>query len=326
MFNFVDVIILILVIYLIWQGYRTGLIGGLFNVLTTIASFVLAVFIYPYLGKFLTSTFGVSDNLSSVGSFLVTLIFLELTLGFLFSFLYSKAARVYKKSKFVAKIDTYLGVIPSLLVGLFLVTTLMLLVLSLPVNASLRDPIQTSWWGRNVVSRGFSFVPTLESYLGKLPYKNLVYIITPKSPSSEEIQTLNISPNPTLKEDPADEQGMFDLVNKERASRGLNILKFSTALRDVGRSHCLDMFKRNYFSHYTPEGKSPFDRIEAAGIDYLTAGENLAYAPSLDIAHQGLMNSPGHKANILRDSFGTLGVGVIDGGFNGKMFCQEFTN
>jgi uncharacterized protein YkwD len=58
----------------------------------------------------------------------------------------------------------------------------------------------------------------------------------------------------------------------------------------------------------------------------LSAGENLAYAPSVAIAHEGLMNSPGHRENILRASFNKLGVGVIDAGVNGKMFCQEFTN
>ena len=88
----------------------------------------------------------------------------------------------------------------------------------------------------------------------------------------------------------------------------------------------MSLGKRNYFSHYTPEGKSPFDRMDEAGIKYKAAGENLAYAPSVEVAHQGLIDSPGHRANILRPEFGHLGVGVIDGGINGKMFCQEFTD
>ena len=86
------------------------------------------------------------------------------------------------------------------------------------------------------------------------------------------------------------------------------------------------MFEKGYFSHNSPEGKTPFDRIDTAQIQYKAAGENLAYAPSVEVAHEGLMNSPGHKENILRPEFGTLGVGVIDGGINGKMFCQEFTD
>jgi uncharacterized protein YkwD len=52
----------------------------------------------------------------------------------------------------------------------------------------------------------------------------------------------------------------------------------------------------------------------------------LAYAASVDLAHNGLMRSPGHRANILSADFGQVGIGVIDGGIYGKMFTQEFTN
>ena len=84
------------------------------------------------------------------------------------------------------------------------------------------------------------------------------------------------------------------------------------------------MLQRGYFSHYSPEGFSPFDRMDKAGILYDAAGENLALSPNTDIAMQGLLNSPGHRANILSVSFGRIGIGVIDGGIYGEMFCQEF--
>ncbi len=86
------------------------------------------------------------------------------------------------------------------------------------------------------------------------------------------------------------------------------------------------MFEKGYFSHENLEGKSPFDRMEAAGIIFKVAGENLAYAATVDLAHNGLMRSPGHRANILEVDFGTVGIGVIDGGIYGKMFTQNFTN
>lgn len=83
---------------------------------------------------------------------------------------------------------------------------------------------------------------------------------------------------------------------------------------------------RGYFSHYTPEGLSPFDRMNAAGMSFSFAGENLALAPNVAMAMQGLMNSAGHRANILSPNFGKVGIGVIDGGIYGEMFCQEFTD
>ena len=119
---------------------------------------------------------------------------------------------------------------------------------------------------------------------------------------------------------------MLNLVNKERTSRGLRPVLADNLLREVGRNHCKDMFERGYFSHYTPEGLSPFDRMAEADVIFNYAGENLALAPNVTVAMQGLMQSPGHKANILSPNFGRIGVGVIDGGIYGEMFCQEFAN
>jgi uncharacterized protein YkwD len=66
--------------------------------------------------------------------------------------------------------------------------------------------------------------------------------------------------------------------------------------------------------------------MNKAGVKFRTAGENLALAPTLQLAHTGLMNSPGHRANILRPEFGRLGIGIMDGGYHGIMVSQEFRN
>ena len=119
---------------------------------------------------------------------------------------------------------------------------------------------------------------------------------------------------------------MLELVNRERAAAGLAPLAPDPELTEVARAHSTDMFARGYFSHITPEGRSPFDRMNAAGVKYQTAGENLALAPTLPIAHNGLMNSPGHRANILRPEFGRVGIGIMDGGARGLMVTQNFRN
>jgi uncharacterized protein YkwD len=84
------------------------------------------------------------------------------------------------------------------------------------------------------------------------------------------------------------------------------------------------MLKKGYFSHISLNYKTPFDRIKEAGINYKTAGENLAFAQSVKIAHTGLMNSPGHKANILNPKFGKIGIGILDAGIHGIMVTQNF--
>jgi len=324
-FNFIDLIVLFFFIYFVWQGYQTGFIGGLLNTFSTLVSFVAAIVFYPQVGHFLVARFGWSENIAVVAAFFLILIFVEIVVGFILHRFYSLLIPIYKSIGSFLKIDKILGIIPSVLVGLFLVSLFLLLPLILPVKENMREAVSKSWWGSNVLTRLLRYQPQIEGVLSRLPYKNLAYLITPEPLSSQSVQ-LNFPEEIKLTPDSISEREMFDLVDKERKANGLKELAWSDALRDVGRKHCLDMFERNYFSHYTPEGKSPFDRMDEAGIKYKAAGENLAYAPSVQVAHQGLMDSPGHRANILRPEFGHLGVGVIDGGINGKMFCQEFTD
>ncbi|OGE06220.1 hypothetical protein A2W70_03650 [Candidatus Curtissbacteria bacterium RIFCSPLOWO2_02_41_11] len=119
---------------------------------------------------------------------------------------------------------------------------------------------------------------------------------------------------------------MFEFVNQERIKRGIKPLVWDERLTEVGRSHSKDMFGRGYFSHYSPEGKDVGDRLQDAGIAYTYAGENLALAPDVTRANNGLINSEGHRRNILDPAFEKIGVGAIDGGVYGKMFTQVFTN
>ena len=323
MFNFLDLIIIFLVVYLIWQGWRSGLVVGLLNLATTVASLVAATVFYPQVGNFLASLFTWGQNLSQVVAFFSILVTLEVVLSFIANGLYSRFAPVYKKIEAVRFFDKALGIVPSVLTGLFLISLFLTLPLILPVKAGLKDPIVGSWWGNNVLPLGLKYQPTIENYLNRLPYQNLVYLITPE-PSSKETVDIEVPAKIEFSVDPDSEKVMLELVNREREKRGLSSLVADESLLGVARKHCLDMFERSYFSHYSPEGESPFDRMKEVSIKYQTAGENLAYAPNADIAHQGLMNSEGHRKNILRPEFGKLGMGVIDGGLAGKMFCQEF--
>jgi uncharacterized protein YkwD len=122
------------------------------------------------------------------------------------------------------------------------------------------------------------------------------------------------------------EARMLSWVNAERIKAGLNTLKADPELTNVGRKHSVDMFRQGYFSHVSPDGKGPFDRMRNDNVKFTNAGENIALAPTLDIAHSGLMHSPGHRANILRPEFGRLGIGIVDGGKYGLMISQEFRN
>ena len=85
-------------------------------------------------------------------------------------------------------------------------------------------------------------------------------------------------------------------------------------------------FEEKYFSHIAPDGSDPAKRIERGGVSFTYVGENLAYAPSVETAHEGLMESPGHKRNILDPKYRRIGIGVIDSGIYGRMFTQNFAD
>lgn len=121
-----------------------------------------------------------------------------------------------------------------------------------------------------------------------------------------------------------EEQQMLDLVNKERAAIGLAPLAADGALTKTARIKSQDMVDNKYFSHDSPTYGSPFDMMERFGITYNAAAENIACNQNVAAAHEALMNSSGHKANILGKDYTHIGIGIVDGGPCGKMFTQQF--
>ncbi|WP_342506885.1 CAP-associated domain-containing protein [Sporosarcina sp. FSL K6-2383] len=112
------------------------------------------------------------------------------------------------------------------------------------------------------------------------------------------------------------EQQLFDLTNAARVRHGYSILQWEGNVAETARNHSGDMADNDYFSHQNKQGKSPFDRMDDDNVTYRSAGENLAYGQSSSIfAHEGLMNSEGHRENILLDTYSHLGTGVA---FNEK--------
>ncbi|WP_210365810.1 CAP domain-containing protein [Bacillus sp. REN3] len=119
------------------------------------------------------------------------------------------------------------------------------------------------------------------------------------------------------------EHQLFDITNASRVNHGLAVLKWDDAVKVTARKHSKDMADHQYFSHTNREGESPFERMAEDGIAFKIAGENLAYGQFSSIfAHEGLMNSLGHRENILKTEYELLGVGVAFGE-NGQPFFTE---
>lgn len=116
-----------------------------------------------------------------------------------------------------------------------------------------------------------------------------------------------------------------DLTNRERARAGLPPLAADPLLTAAAQAHSADMVARDFYSHTAPGGSQPWDRAAAAGSTRRSIGENIACGQrSPGEVVEGWMNSPGHRANILKPGFTHLGVGFAGGGRAGTYWTQLF--
>ena len=130
--------------------------------------------------------------------------------------------------------------------------------------------------------------------------------------------------NPNSTSLSAEEQQMLTLVNQARSQNGAPALQVDMELANVARLKSQDMITNNYFSHNSPTYGSPFDMMKNFGISYVKAGENIAGNQSVQAAHNALMNSPGHRKNILDPDFTHIGIGIKKGSSYGNIFTQMF--
>lgn len=121
------------------------------------------------------------------------------------------------------------------------------------------------------------------------------------------------------------ERQLFHLTNASRVRHQLAPLEWHEDAATTAYKHSADMAGHDYFSHQNLQGLSPFDRMREDHISFRSAGENLAYGQLSSVfAHEGLMNSAGHRENILQDMYTHLGVGVSFNEDNQPYFTTLF--
>lgn len=123
-------------------------------------------------------------------------------------------------------------------------------------------------------------------------------------------------------------ENIINLTNQSRAQFNESALTENSMLDQAAQAKANDMLARGYFAHITPDGKTPWSFITAAGYNYLMAGENLAvnFTDSEDV-ETAWMNSPDHRANLLNKDFQNIGIGVSQGTYqnhNAIFVVQEF--
>jgi uncharacterized protein YkwD len=146
---------------------------------------------------------------------------------------------------------------------------------------------------------------------------------TPKpSPRPSHTATPTPGPKPTQTSKPANPAGgsgsteaqVLALTNQERAKNGCGPLRMNSALTRAAEAHAADMVAKHYFAHDSLDGRSPFDRMKAAGFSGGSMAENIAVGYSSAAAVvTGWMNSPGHRQNILNCGYTMIGIGYDSG-------------
>lgn len=318
--NWVDLILLLVIALNILSGWYRGFLFGLLDITRWVGSWLAAIILYKPLSDAFLSVTDWSETWRRPLAF----IFILAATGLAIQFGGYALLRRIRPEAHLHKLNRLLGLLPGAISGLIMAAIVSALLFAMPVSDRISQDVQNSTLAEEFVG----FTDELEDVLSPVFHpaiKQTLNKLITVEPDSDELVELPFKvedsrPQPTL------EAEMLEMINTERTSRGLKPLVMDPELTTVGRKHSADMFARGYFSHYTPEGEDPFDRMKDADVRFRTAGENLALAPTLELAHTGLMNSPGHRANILNPNFGRVGIGIMSGGRRGLMVSQEFRN
>ncbi|HEY0003684.1 MAG TPA: CvpA family protein [Pyrinomonadaceae bacterium] len=319
--NLVDILLVLVILLSMVYGWQRGFILGLLDLLRWAGSLLLALRFYQPVARWLGSHIAWPEFWVRPVAFML----LATLAGIGIHLLGYALLRRLPKDIHRRRTNRVFGLLPGFLSGLVTAAILAPLLLALPLPEGLRDSTRESAVANRLAVITERLETSLTPVFDEATRRTLNMLTVRPEPESGESVKLPFTVN-YARARPDLEARMLALVNEERAKAGLKPLSPDPELTEVARHHSTDMFERGYFAHVSPEGHSPFDRMREAGVTFIIAGENLALAPTLSIAHHGLMNSPGHRANILRPQYGRLGIGVMDGGVRGLMVSQEFRN
>lgn len=315
--NWVDLVIIGILLLFALGALGRSLILEFLDFLSFLSAGLLSFSYYNLPAKFFESQFQIAHGLSLVLGFMVVW-FLSETVFYLLIRLF-----LPKILKLKIPGSRLLSAVPAVLRGLVFIALALVMAATFPIQPSLKRSVLDSKLGSQILRHAYALEQPVKQVFGGVANDSLTFLtIKPKTD-----QKINLGfQTSEFTTDEVSENRMMEAVNEERVSRGFGALALDRGLRGVARGHSADMLKKGYFAHYSPEGKTVADRTLEAEIDFLVVGENLAYAPSVELAHKGLMNSEGHRANILSTDYGRIGIGVMDGGVYGRMFTQVFAN
>lgn len=321
--NWIDVIILGIFGFYIYEGIRRGFIEQTFEVIGFFITVFLANVTYKWFAPIMAAKIGIDTVRAEPLAFVVMWLFFEIIYSLILRYAYPLIPSRLRN----AVANKWAGLAPAFVKCFIITAVILTVIITSPVPAPLKSEISNSFLGSRFVNQSATVEAYINKMLGRDLKESLTFLTVPAQneeivPPDKRIDLDFETTDVTI--DEASEATMLKLINQERTKAGLSALTLDKPMRVVARGHSRDMLARGFFGHENPDGLSPFDRMESYGVTFKVAGENIAYAPSVELAHAGFMRSPGHKANIMSADFGRIGIGIIDAGPYGKMFTQNF--
>lgn len=317
--NYIDLIIILVLIYFASEAWRHGFWVILVDFISFLGSILISLSFYKYIALFLRSNFSLSSSLSNAIGFLAMAVVTEGILGFILA----QFLRLIPKKLRENILLRMAAVIPAIGEGFILIAFILTLAVAFPIKPEIKSDIVRSRLGGEILAKTVTLEKTVSEIFGGVIEDSLTYLTV--KPGSRETISVPTASN-DLRADTESAKEMFGLVNNERNKLGITQLIWSDKIAKVAQDYAFYMWRNHYFGHISLDGKDVGDRLKAAGINYSVAGENLALAPTVITAEGGLMNSQGHRENILNTEFKKAGIGVVDNGIYGKIFVQVFTD
>ncbi|MCX6706006.1 MAG: CvpA family protein [Candidatus Woesebacteria bacterium] len=317
--NYIDLIIILVLVYFATEAWRHGFWVILVDFISFLGSILISLSFYKYVALFLRSNFSLGSSISNALGFLATAVITEGILGFVLAKFLHKVPEKLREHTLL-KIA---AMIPAVGEGLILIAFILTLAVAFPLRPSVKSDIVRSRLGGVILAKTVVIEKSVNEIFGGVIEDSLTYL-TVKPGSSERVSLPTVSNN--LKADTESAKEMFSLVNQERNKLGISELIWNEKIAKISQNYATYMWENHYFGHVSLDGKDVGDRLKEAKINYSAAGENLARAPTVISAEGGLMNSEGHRDNILNTKFTKVGIGVIDNGIYGKIFVQGFTD
>lgn len=316
-----DLLLLVVLVAVVYRGYRRGLIREGVDLLLLVVALLVAFRTAPASEAFFASWTGTSPLIARfLGGF---------TVFFLIQFVGSIVmVRLLRNLGPVRPVDQVAGAVLGL--GWFFVgaTIFLLVMAAVPTGGTVKRLFDESRAADVVASEGSFAMQTVSALVGDRVLESLVnlnQILDDRQVVISESETvlLPVLEGELVRDDSSAEE-IVDLLNLARVDAGEAPLSWSSTLSDVAAAHAFDMYEGGYFSHISSETGTVADRVTEAGIPYAIVGENLALSPTAQSVHDGLLASPGHRANMLHSDFTRVGVAAIDGPL-GLMVVQVFS-